>query len=132
MAGRRQSLDRLIQALVWIVAVAQVYEHPVIAVDVRTAQWLICHRKDPSTVLSGRLRHQLFDPQAKALERLGDEKGEFVSATPSELTEGGAEPQPRVGRARVVVGAVLLGHLTAMQKRFHFDPHERGRHEAEE
>ena len=118
MPGRADLLDERVQALLGLLEVAQVQEHPVVAVGVgRVAERLVANRHDPAPLLAGRLGDELLGPQPEALDRVRDDERELVAALERELAERRSLPQARVRLARVVVGAHLLGDLAAVKQR---------------
>lgn len=87
VAGPRQASDRLILVVVGLVDVAQVNEHAVLAVGLRTSERLVGHGQDAPTPLAGRLGHELLGPKAEGLDRMGDDESELVPALAGQRPE---------------------------------------------
>ena len=108
--------------------VAQVDEHPVIAVDVRLAERLLGDREDPAALLAGGLGHQLLDPQSQVGQGREIDERELVPPAPRELAERGAEPAGRIDAGLVALARVdclarlLPGGGGALQQRRCIDP----------
>ena len=69
VAGVGERLHLRVGVLVGLVAVAQVDEHAVVAVDVGRPDRLAGDGQDPLALLAGRLGDQLLDPEREALDR---------------------------------------------------------------
>ena len=131
LASVGKSLDLLVEVREGLIGVAQVRDHAIAPVRLRRRQRLIDHRHDSPPLLTGRLSDQLLDPQPEALDRRRDHESQLVAPPEGELANDRAKPQPRVGLGGVEVGAVLLGHLAAVQQRLDVDAHQRRGHEPE-
>ena len=132
VAGLAQRRDLGVGRLVGRVAVAQVQEGAVVAVDAGVADRLVGDRQDALALLARRLRDELLDPQPEGLQRRVDDVGQLVAACLGQLAPREPEPQPARHVARLEALAVLLGDAGGVQHARHVGAHERRGHEPEE
>ena len=89
------------------------------------------HRQDPDSVLAGRLRDELLEPQPDRLEPCVDQERELVPAVLRGDGHERAELCPEVVLDRGV-GAERLGRLlSGVQQVGAVEPHQRSGHHAE-
>ena len=93
MAGVGQGLHLGVGVLVGLVAVSQVDEHAVVAIDVGGADRLAGHGQDSLALLAGGLRRSAARPRARSPRSGRDEERDLVAALARELAHREPEPQ---------------------------------------